>query len=63
LNALLEQHFQQAKDRILAGDSPKAVITELQKNVTKAKKDVEKGLKAWYSSLGNVGKAIDSVSL
>jgi hypothetical protein len=24
---------------------------------------VEKGLKAWYSSLGNVGKAIDSVSL
>jgi len=63
LNNLLETHFTQAKERILAGDNPKAVITELQKNVVKAKKDVEKGLKAWYGALGNVGKAVDTVSL
>jgi hypothetical protein len=62
LNNLLETHFIQAKERILAGDNPKAVITDLQKNVVKAKKDVEKGLKAWYGALGNVGKAIDTVS-
>ena len=62
LNALLEIHFTQAKDRILAGDNPRAVITELQKNVVKAKKDVEKGLKAWYGALGNVSKAVDCVS-
>jgi len=53
----------QAKNSILAGDNPRAVITELQKNVVKAKKDVEKGLKAWYGALGSVGKAVDSVSL
>jgi hypothetical protein len=63
LNALLETHFIQAKNSILAGDNPRAVITELQKNVVKAKKDVEKGLKAWYGALGNVGKAVDSVCL
>ena len=63
LNALLETHFIQAKNSILAGDNPRAVITELQKNVVKAKKDVEKGLKAWYGALGSVGKAVDSVSL
>lgn len=63
LNALLDTHFAQAKDRILAGDNPKAVITDLQKDVIKAKKGVEKGLKAWYAGLGNVGKAVDSVSL
>lgn len=61
LNALLDSHFAQAKERILAGDNPKAVITDLQKDVIKAKKGVEKGLKAWYTGLGNVGKAIDSV--
>jgi hypothetical protein len=63
LNALLETHFIQAKNSILAGDNPRAVITELQKNVVKAKKDVEKGLKAWYGALGSVGKAVDSVCL
>lgn len=62
LNGLLDTHFTQAKERIRAGDNPKAVITDLQKKVIKAKKDVEKGLKAWYSSLGNVGKAVDAVS-
>ena len=62
LNGLLDTHFTQAKERILAGDNPKAVITDLQKKVIKAKKDVEKGLKAWYSGLGNVGKAVDAVS-
>jgi hypothetical protein len=46
----------------LAGDNPKAVITELQKDVIKAKKGVEKGLKVWYAGLGNVGKAVDAVS-
>jgi hypothetical protein len=61
LNALLETHFAACKQRILAGDNPKAAITELQKNVIKAKKETEKGLKAWYSALGNVGKEIDSV--
>lgn len=63
LNDLLEVHFTAAKERILAGDNPKAAITELQKNVIKAKKETEKGLKAWYSALGNVGKEIDTVSL
>lgn len=63
LNALLETHFVTAKNSILAGDNPKAVITELQKNVVKAKKEVEKGLKAWYGALGNVGKAVDAVSI
>jgi hypothetical protein len=63
LNALLETHFIQAKNSIIAGDNPRAVITELQKNVVKAKKDVEKGLKAWYGALGNIGKAVDSVRL
>jgi hypothetical protein len=63
LNALLDTHFTQAKTRILAGDNPKSVITDLQKKVAKAKKDVEKGLKAWYSGLGTVGKAVDAVSL
>lgn len=63
LNGLLDTHFSKAKERILAGDNPKAVITDLQKNVTKAKKEVEKGLKAWYAGLGNIGKAVDSVGL
>lgn len=61
LNALLDTHFTSAKERILAGDNPKAVITDLQKNVTKAKKEVEKGLKAWYAGLNSVGKAVDTV--
>jgi hypothetical protein len=62
LNGLLDSHFATAKERILGGDNPKAVITELQKNVIKTKKDTEKALKAWYGALGNVGKEVDSVS-
>jgi hypothetical protein len=62
LNALLDNHFAKAKQRILEGDNPRSVITDLQKAVTRAKKDVEKGLKAWYGGLGNVGKAVDRVS-
>lgn len=59
LNALLDEHFLSARERILAGEDTKSVITELQKNVSRAKKDVEKGLKAWYAALGNVGKAVE----
>ena len=61
LNILLDHHFQQAKTRLVAGDDPKSVTADLQKNVTKAKKEVEKGLKAWYSALGYVGKAVEKV--
>lgn len=63
LNALLDDQFTSAKHRILTGEDPKVVITELQKNVVRAKKDVEKGLKAWYASLGNLGKAVEKVCL
>ena len=63
LNALLDEHFLSARERILAGEDTKSVITELQKNVSRAKKDVEKGLKAWYAALGNVGKAVEKVCL
>ncbi|CAK9784312.1 hypothetical protein CC85DRAFT_296215 [Cutaneotrichosporon oleaginosum] len=59
LNRLLNEHFTVARERILAGSPPKQVITELQTNLARAKKDVEKGLKAWYSALGNVGKSVD----
>ncbi|WWD21932.1 hypothetical protein CI109_106420 [Kwoniella shandongensis] len=59
LNALIDDHFARAKTRISAGEDPKAVITELQKAVGRSKKEVEKGLKGWYSALGNVGKAVD----
>jgi hypothetical protein len=61
LNALIDQHFSRARTRITAGEDPKTVITDLQKAVTRSKKDVEKGLKAWYAALGNVGKQIDKV--
>ena len=61
LNALLDQHFEGARQRILNGDDPKVVITHLERSVTKAKKDVEKGLKGWYAALGNVGKAVEKV--
>ncbi|WVQ97682.1 hypothetical protein IAU59_004796 [Kwoniella sp. CBS 9459] len=59
LNALIDHHFAHAKQRIIAGDDPKTVITDLQKAVKTCKKDVEKGLKSWYGALGNVGKAVD----
>jgi hypothetical protein len=63
LNALLDEHFSLARQRLLSGDEdPRVVITDLQKSVVKAKKDVEKGLKAWYAGLGNVGKAVEKVS-
>lgn len=62
LNALLDDHFLTAKQRIISGEDPNIVITELQKAVVRAKKDVEKGLKAWYAALGNVGKAVEEVS-
>lgn len=62
LNSLIDQHFQVARERLTAGSDPKQVIQELQKNVTRAKKDVEKGLKTWYAALGNVGKAVEKVS-
>lgn len=61
LNALLDQHFSQAKKRILEGDNPRSVILDLQKSVNKAKKDVEKGLKGWYGALGTLGKSVDKV--
>ncbi|WVQ68832.1 uncharacterized protein L199_007041 [Kwoniella botswanensis] len=59
LNALIDVQFANAKSRILAGEDPKVVITELQKNVKNGKKEVEKGLKGWYGALGNVGKEVD----
>lgn len=62
LHALLEQHFCVARERILAGSPPKHVIAELQQNVTKAKKQVERGLKTWYAALGNTGKSVEKVS-
>lgn len=62
LNRLLDEHFAVARERLLAGAAPKHVITELQTNIARAKKDVEKGLKAWYSALANVGKSVDKVS-
>jgi hypothetical protein len=63
LNALLDEHFSLARQRLLSGDEdPRVVITDLQKSVVKAKKDVEKGLKAWYAGLGHVGKAVEKVS-
>jgi len=61
INALLDEQFLTARQRILTGEDAKVVITELQKNVSRAKKDVEKGLKAWYAALGNVGKAVEKV--
>ncbi|TXT13372.1 hypothetical protein VHUM_00739 [Vanrija humicola] len=59
LNTLLDGHFATAKERLLAGAPPKHVITELQAAVAKSKKEVEKGLKVWYSQLGNLGKNIE----
>ncbi|WWC87311.1 uncharacterized protein L201_002200 [Kwoniella dendrophila CBS 6074] len=59
LNALIDDQFTLAKSRILSGEDPKTVITELQKNVKNCKKDVEKGLKSWYGALGNLGKEVD----
>ncbi|OCF59236.1 hypothetical protein L486_03739 [Kwoniella mangroviensis CBS 10435] len=59
LNALIDVQFTNAKSRILSGEDPKVVITELQKNVKNCKKEVEKGLKGWYGALGNVGKEVD----
>ena len=61
LNALLDDHFASARQRILEGDDPATVIADLQKAVVKAKKGVEKGLKAWYAALGKVGKAVEKV--
>lgn len=61
LSTLLDNHFAVARERLLAGAPPKHVISELQNNVTRAKKDVEKGLKAWYAGLNNVGKSIEKV--
>lgn len=61
LNALIDQHFSVARDRLITGSDPRQVIQELQKNVTKAKKEVEKGLKTWYAALGNVGKSVEKV--
>lgn len=62
LNALLEQHFAVARQRIIAGSEPRLVIQELMGNVARCKKEVEKGLKGWYVSLGGVGKAVEKVS-
>ncbi|KAK8846625.1 hypothetical protein IAR55_005711 [Kwoniella newhampshirensis] len=59
LNALIDDHFSNAKARIIAGEDAKVVITELQRAVGRSKKEVEKGLRGWYSALGNVGKAVD----
>ena len=62
LESLLSAHFGVARERIIHGSDPKSVILELQKNVAKAKKDAEKGLKAWYTALNGVGKQVDKVS-
>jgi hypothetical protein len=62
LNVLLDEHFSGARQRLLAGEDPKTVIGDLQKSVVRSKKEVEKGLKAWYAALGNVGKSIEKVS-
>ena len=62
LNALLEQQFGVARERIAAGSDPQQVIKELLASVARSKKEVEKGLKGWYSALGNVGKAVEKVS-
>ncbi|WVN88866.1 uncharacterized protein L203_104080 [Cryptococcus depauperatus CBS 7841] len=59
LNVLIDEHFAQAKNHIMVGEDPKIVIQQLQKKLARSKKEVEKGLKAWYSALGNVGKAVD----
>lgn len=63
LSALLDEHFARARQRLSDGEDPKAVITDLQKQITRSKKEVEKGLKGWYNALGNVGKAVDKVGL
>jgi hypothetical protein len=61
LNALIDTSLTRAKTRIAAGEDARIVLTQLQKDVAKAKKDVEKGLKGWYAALGGVGKAVDKV--
>lgn len=61
LDVLLEKHFASARSRLQNGEDAKDVIADLQKNVAKAKKEVERGLKGWYAALGNVGKAVDKV--
>lgn len=62
LQALLDQHFSVARERLQAGSDPQQVIEELIKAVGKSKKEVEKGLKGWYNALGGVGKAVEKVS-
>lgn len=62
LNALLERQFGVARERIAAGSDPQQVIKELLSSVARSKKEVEKGLKGWYSALGGVGKAVEKVS-
>ena len=59
LNDLLDQHFSIARERLLAGSPPRQVLEELQRAVARSKKDVEKGLKAWYSALNKIGGAVE----
>ncbi|RSH79110.1 uncharacterized protein EHS24_001148 [Apiotrichum porosum] len=61
LTAVIENHIAVARMRLEAGAPPKQVITELQSSITRAKKEVERGLKAWYSAIGNVGKGVEKV--
>ena len=61
LTVLLEEHFARARQRIQDGEEPSVVVADLQKQVVRAKKEVEKGLKGWYAGLGGVGKAVEKV--
>ncbi|ORY21462.1 negative regulation of gluconeogenesis-related protein [Naematelia encephala] len=59
LTILLDKHFSTARQKLLSGEDAALVLSDLQKQVTRAKKDVEKGLKGWYGALGGVGKAVE----
>ncbi|EIW68576.1 hypothetical protein TREMEDRAFT_71847 [Tremella mesenterica DSM 1558] len=59
LTVLIDDHLTHAKQRLINGENPSEVVTDLQKNVLKAKKEVDRGLKGWYAALGGVGRAVD----
>lgn len=62
LSTLIDNHIAVARARLEAGAPPKQVIAELQTAVTRSKKEVERGLKAWYAALGGMGKSVEKVS-
>ncbi|KAL7423358.1 hypothetical protein Q5752_002661 [Cryptotrichosporon argae] len=59
LDGLIDAHLGAARHRLAAGESPAAVGADLQKQVARAKKDVERALKGWYAGLNAVGKNVD----